>query len=102
MSFGIFGKISTVEGKRDELAEILLAAAGALQSMEECKLYVVNINDEEPNSIWVTEVWADEEAHKASLSNKDVRNSIMEGRPLIAKMERLNTLKVLGGKGLAK
>ena len=51
MSFGIFGEITTVVGKRDELAEILLAAAEALQSMEQCKVYMVNINDEEPNSI---------------------------------------------------
>ncbi|MFC4410393.1 putative quinol monooxygenase [Chungangia koreensis] len=102
MSFGIFGKISAVEGKRDQLSEILLTAAKALQSMKECEIYMVNINDEEPNSIWVTEVWKDEEAHKASLSNEEVRNLIMKGRSLITGMERLNTFEVLGGKGLTK
>lgn len=102
MSFGIFGKISAVEGKRDELSEILLTAAKVLQSMEKCKIYLININDEEPNSIWVTEVWENEEAHKTSLSNENVRGLIMKGRPLIAGMERLNTFEVLGGKGLTK
>jgi len=102
MSFGLFGKITAVEGKREELTDILLAAANALEMVDGCLVYLIQISDEDPHSIWITEVWKSEDAHQASLSNEEVRKLILLGRPLIASMERLNSLQVLGGKGLPK
>jgi quinol monooxygenase YgiN len=98
--YGMFGKITPEEGKRDELARILLEAADAMDTLEECDLYVVSVNEEE-NAIWVTEVWKDAEAHKASLSMDSIRTLIQRGRPLIAEMETIQTFTVLGGKGLS-
>lgn len=42
--FGMFGEITTVEGKRDELVGILLEAAEAMNTLEECELYIVSVD----------------------------------------------------------
>lgn len=98
--FGQFGEITTVEGKRDELVHILLEAAETLNAVEECELYIVSVKEEVPNGIWVTEVWQNAEAHKASLSLDAVKNLIEKGRPLIKGMNSMNTFSPIGGKGL--
>jgi quinol monooxygenase YgiN len=85
-------------GKGGELAEILLAAAEGLRADESCLLYVVS--REEPDSIWVTEVWTDREAHDASLRAPGVPETIARARPLIAGMEGRAEFSVLGGKGV--
>lgn len=99
--FGMFGEITTVEGKRDELVGILLEAAEAMNTLEECELYIVSVKEEEPDGIWVTEVWQNAEAHKASLSLDAVKMLIQKGRPLIKGMNTMNTFSPLGGKGLS-
>lgn len=98
--FGMFGKITTLENKRDELVGILLEAAEAMNALEECEVYIVSVKEEEPNAIWVTEVWQDEHAHKASLSIDAVKTLIQRGRPLILGMEIVESFVPQGGKGL--
>ncbi|MGE6489513.1 putative quinol monooxygenase [Paenisporosarcina sp. NPDC076898] len=98
--FGMFGEITTVEGKRDELVTILLEAAEAMNTLEECELYIVSVKEEVPDGIWITEVWQNAEAHQSSLSLDAIRNLIEKGRPLIKGMNTMNTFSPLGGKGL--
>lgn len=99
VKFGMYGKIVAHAGKRDELVQVLMEAAENLESYEGCDLYIVNVSDEEPDTIWVTEVWKDAEAHQASLNLEAVKSLIQRGRPLIASMEPVR-LQVVGGKGL--
>ncbi|MBW9234365.1 antibiotic biosynthesis monooxygenase, partial [Leptospira santarosai] len=98
--FGLFGEITTIEGKRDELVTILLEAAEAMYTLEECELYIVSVKEEVPDGIWITEVWQNAEAHQSSLSLDAIRNLIEKGRPLIKGMNTMNTFSPLGGKGL--
>ena len=100
MRFGLYGKLIAQPGKRDELAALLLESAEGLRSMPECELYVVNVGDD-PEAVWVTEVWANEAAHEASLQRPEVQAAIARGRPLIAGMSDQVRLRPLGGKGLA-
>lgn len=99
--FGMFGKITAVDGTRDELVGILLAAAEAMNSLDECELYIVSVKEDEPNAILVTEVWQDKHAHQASLSLDAVKMLIQQGRPLIEGMETIQTFSPQGGKGLS-
>jgi quinol monooxygenase YgiN len=71
-----------------------------LGDMPECELYIVNIVPDEPDAIWVTELWANEEAHAKSLERDDVRGLIQRGMPLIAGMSEQMTLTPVGGKGI--
>ncbi|MNL02123.1 Antibiotic biosynthesis monooxygenase [compost metagenome] len=97
--FGLYTKFTTHEGQRDSLVEMLLEAASGMESVEGCDLYVVNIPDKEPNSVWVTEIWNDPSAHQASLTLDEARVLIERAKPLIAGIEQIK-LSPLGGKGI--
>ena len=96
--YGLIGKIQVVPGERDSLAAILLSG---LSDMPGCRSYVVANDPEDPDGLWVTEVWVDRESHAASLSLPSVQDAIQKGRPLIAGFSQRIETQPLGGYGLA-
>jgi quinol monooxygenase YgiN len=98
-TFGLTGKITTHTGQRDALVQLLLEAAEGMQSVEGCRLYIVSISENDPEAIYITEVWTNAEAHQASLALEEVKAIIQRGRPLIASFESTK-LQPLGGKGI--
>lgn len=95
--YGLIGTIHAVPGARDELAAILIDGVG---SMPGCLSYVVAHDPSNEDALWVTEVWTDADAHRASLALPPVQDVIQRGRPLIAGFgERVETRPV-GGHGL--
>lgn len=97
--FGLYTKFTTHDAQRDTLVDILLEAASGMEPVEGCDLYVVNIPDNEPNSVWVTEIWKDSLAHQASLALEGARELIQKAKPLITGIEQIK-LSPLGGKGI--
>jgi quinol monooxygenase YgiN len=95
--YGLIACIKAVPGKRDELASILLADSAAMPG---CRSYIVATDPTEPDSLWVTEVWADEASHGASLELESVQAAIAKGRPLIAGFRSRVATQPLGGVGL--
>jgi quinol monooxygenase YgiN len=79
--YGLIGKMSAVEGQRDALAAILAEATG---EMPGCLSYVLAHDAQDPNGIWITEVWDNAESHKASLKLPAVQAAIAKARPMIA------------------
>jgi quinol monooxygenase YgiN len=95
--FGLIAKIKTVPGQRNALIAILVEGTAAMPG---CLSYVVANDVADNDAIWVTEVWASRESHRASLSLPAVQQAIAKGRPLIAGFgERFETEPV-GGQGL--
>ena len=94
--YGRIGKIITVEGKREELVEILLSGT----SMPGCLSYVVAADSTGPNGLWISEVWETRANHSASLSLPAVRDAIARGKPLIAGFSHGVETVRLGGHGL--
>lgn len=95
--YGLIGKINAIEAKRDDLATILIEG---ISNMPGCLSYVVAEDSEDPNSLWVTEVWENQDKHQESLTLPSVINAITKGRPLIAGFgERFETTP-LGGQGI--
>jgi quinol monooxygenase YgiN len=97
--FGLYTKFTTHEGQRDSLVGMLLEAASGMESVEGCDLYIVNIPENEPDSVWVTEIWNDPSAHHASLSLEQSKVLIQKARPFIAGVEQIK-LHSVGGKGI--
>ena len=64
-----------------------------------CDLYVVNIPNDEPNGVWVTEIWRDSVAHEAWLSLDAAMALIQRARPLIVGVEQVK-LRPVGGAGI--
>lgn len=95
--YGLIGKMLCVEGKRDELAHILMQGTAAMPG---CLAYVVANDNLQSNALWITEVWIDQAHHQASLALPEVQAAINQGRPLITGFgERFET-SPLGGTGL--
>lgn len=95
--YGLIGKITATDGKRDALAAVLL---DGLRDMPGNLSYVVSNDPSHLDVLWVTEVWVDRAAHEASLSLESVQDAIQKGRPFIAGMERIAETQPLGGHGL--
>jgi quinol monooxygenase YgiN len=95
--FGLIGKMTATEGKRDELIAILL---DGIANMPGCLSYIVAKDTTDANAIWITEIWDSKASHEASLSLPSVKVAIGKGRPLIAGFsDRVVTMPV-GGHGL--
>lgn len=98
--YGLHGSLRANAGRGDELAGLLLEAAGALASNTDCLLYMVGRSAEDQDLVLVTEVWKTREAHDASLQDESVKALIQRGMPLIADMPASAEFVPDGGKGL--
>jgi quinol monooxygenase YgiN len=96
--YGLFGKLTAHPGQGDALAGLLLGSGGA--AMPGCELYIVNRAPDDPDALWVYEVWESPEAHAASLELESVRNTIQLAMPLIAGFSDRVELLPIGGQGL--
>ncbi|MDQ0989431.1 putative quinol monooxygenase [Streptomyces sp. V3I7] len=99
MTYGLVTKFLARPGGRDALADCLLQAAKLMERDSGCIHYVVSTSDE-PEAVWVSEVWTDRAAHDASLEPEDIRAVFVQARPLIASVSEQTPLAVLGGVGL--
>jgi quinol monooxygenase YgiN len=97
--YGLIGKATAVEGKRDELIRILLEG---VTGMPGCLSYVVAKDLANQNTIWITEVWDSKESHAASLKLPSVKAAIAKGRPLFASFDMHQITEPVGGHGLPK
>ena len=99
--FGVCGIMKAQPGQRDALLDILLEAAGLVADLPGCEVWIVNTMPDDPDAIWVTEVWRSEADHASSLTGDVVQAVIARARPLIAGFGQRFTLEPVGGKGLA-
>ena len=99
--YGLHGKLQAKENQGQELANILLEAAALMQSAEGCALYVVSVDQNDPDAVWVTEIWDSKKDHDNSLSIPGVRELIGKAIPLLeGSPQQGQTLEILGGLGL--
>ncbi|WP_194420578.1 putative quinol monooxygenase [Microbacterium abyssi] len=82
MTYVNAGTLGAVPGKRDELVSLLTQRNERLRDLG-CTLYEVGIDDDEPNVVFVVELWESAGAHQDSLSQPDVMAAIAEARPLL-------------------
>ena len=54
--------VTTLMVKPQRIAESLLRVADGMGQARGCEAYVVNAAPDEPDTVWVTEVWSDAEA----------------------------------------
>jgi quinol monooxygenase YgiN len=83
MTFANVGTLETVPGKRDLLVEILTRRTADLEQAG-CLLYEVGVNEENPDTVFVAELWTSAQAHQASLNLDSVQAAIQEARPLLS------------------
>lgn len=81
--FANVGTLGVQSGKRDELVAILTRRSPELEESG-CLLYEVGVSEDEPDTVFVAELWTSAEAHQASLQLDSVRSAIAEAMPLLS------------------
>jgi len=94
--YGLIGKMTATPGQRDALTAILLEGLGRMPG---CLSYIVAHDPANEDAIWVTEVWTDEAAHRASLQVPEVRAAIRKAMLLIATFADAQVTTPVGGVG---
>jgi len=93
-AFGLIVQIVAVEGRRQELMEILHSAMDGLPG---CLNHTVAASKEDADTIWVSEVWENQAAHQAALEQPEVQAAVSKGRPLIAQYSQVAQTEPMTG-----
>jgi quinol monooxygenase YgiN/mannose-6-phosphate isomerase-like protein (cupin superfamily) len=94
-----YAKATAKPGQGAALAAVMLRAAEALEDAPGCLLYIVNRSPEEPEAVWVTELWRSQEDLDAALALDSARALMPEVMELVdGPFEQIN-LEPLGGVG---
>ena len=86
--YGLLVKIGVSPKKREELANILLEASLLSRGAKGCLSYQVHLDNENDNTIWITEVWDSKEAHAEALTLDGVDELVARAQPMIKSFER--------------
>jgi quinol monooxygenase YgiN len=97
----LHGKLTAQQNHRNELANILLEASQLISVAKGCKLYVVGLDESDPNSVFVTEIWDSQQDHDNSLQVVGVKDLIMKAMPILdGQPQKGQQINLLGGFGL--
>ena len=78
----LHGRLGAKPGKRDELLAILVDGERG-EALPGCRLYLVSVDETDPDGVWITEVWESEESHTASLQLDRVKAQIAQAMPIL-------------------
>lgn len=98
--YGLYTQFFANQGKGRELVDILMKASNIVSETEGCRLYIINVDRSDSDSIWVTELWDKEEDHAISLTLDGCKELVTEASLLLAAPPRQIVLKALAGKGV--
>jgi quinol monooxygenase YgiN len=98
--FAMQARFAARPGEGGAFEAILLEAAASLEDDDACLIYAVSRDGEDPDVVWVTEVWSDADAHAASLEDPAARALIARAMPLLAEPPEARLLVPAGGKGV--
>lgn len=94
--YGLITRVTAKPGQREALAELLI---GGLSHRPGCLSYVVAEDPQSSADLWVTEVWTNETAHKASLVAPEIKAFTVRGWAMVAGMQDSVITRPLGGLG---
>jgi|SRR5690625_113422 len=83
MTFANTGELGTQPGQRDAVIAILTRLNPELMQAG-CLLYEVGANHDEPDTVFVIELWESADAHQKALELKSVQTAIAEAMPLLS------------------
>jgi quinol monooxygenase YgiN len=70
--FSVYGRLTAHPGRRDELIALLHEGFRAGGDGSGLLTYTINTVPDEPDTIWMTQLWADKEAHDATTRSAPV------------------------------
>jgi quinol monooxygenase YgiN len=94
----LLNRLTTKPGQRDRVVEILLESGKPFDSNPDCLLYLVIESTEDPNLIWVVDLWSSEQAHVEALKAPELQPYIQESISLLHGMPEQINVRAAGGK----
>lgn len=95
MTFANVGTLGVKPGHRDDVVAILSRPNLGTDDIG-CLLYEVGVNDDDPHTVFVMELWTSSEAHQASLTLDSVQAAIAEAMPYLSGEMGGNQFTVVG------
>ncbi|MDQ6649213.1 MAG: antibiotic biosynthesis monooxygenase [Actinomycetota bacterium] len=95
----VVAKIMAQDGRRDEVLAVLRRIVEAADEEPGTEVYAVNTQDDEPNVIWIYELYADQaarESHGASETMKQVGAAVRELAAAPAQILALSPVSAVG------
>ena len=83
--FSVYGRMTALPGRRDELIAVLLDGFRAGGENSGLLAYTINKAFDDPDAIWLTQLWIDKEAHDATTRSEPVAAVSRQLPPLLAR-----------------
>ncbi|QBD75410.1 antibiotic biosynthesis monooxygenase [Ktedonosporobacter rubrisoli] len=93
-------KATVKPGKRDELIQQLQQLSAELLTRASGCIYYLISTTEEPDVLWISELWTSKEAKDAIAMKPESAKGMKELMPLITSMTDRTHLTVVGGTGV--
>jgi len=93
-------KATVKPGKRDELIQQLQQLSAELLTRASGCIYYLISTTEEPDVVWISELWTSKEAKDAVAMKPVSAKAMKELLPLVASMTDRTNLTVVGGTGI--
>jgi quinol monooxygenase YgiN len=97
--YGQQAKMVIQPGKRDECIAQLKDIIAVLQHTPGCVYYLISTT-EEPDVVWISELWTSKEAKDALAANPESVQAMKELTPFIASIAERAAMTVVSGFGL--
>lgn len=99
-SHSVYTRFMALPRKGNALIGILMKAHDIVSDADGCRLYIINQDEENPDHIWVTELWDTQEDHAISLTLDGCKELIAEATHLLASPPEQIIMKAVAGKGV--
>ena len=100
MSFALLNQLTAKPGKRSDVVRLLLESGRSFDDNDACLLYLVTESEDDPDVIWVVDLWTNEEEHEAALQAPEMRPFVAEALPLLVGPPEQTRIDVRGGKAV--
>lgn len=90
----MIGRMQATPGNRDELADALVHG---VDDMPGCLTYLVAVDPDDADGVWIAEAWVSHEAHTAWLESDATRALVDSIRPLMVGYSERHELQPIGG-----
>jgi len=96
---GRYVRMAARPGEGAALADALLHIADNMRRAHGCQMYLVNMAADEPDIVWVTELWSDIMSSDLALGGDLGQDGIQDVVAHLAEPPELISLRPLGGVG---
>jgi quinol monooxygenase YgiN len=96
MEYALINKLTAKPRKRDRVVEILLESGQLFNGNEACLLYLVSVDANDANVIWVVDLWKSKKAHTEALGDPELGRYVEQATPLLEAMPEQIEIKSKG------